>query len=940
MRRFGRWGRGGNDRPSIDAAHWLGRLREAGVVSARSLEPLALEALAGWQVAVGAGETEDGRPLVVAFAPRAGSDAVLAALAAGASRAAAGAFQNGVAIAVAPVWGTGARRRLALAAPRSFAWEVRSAPMLADGGEHGPDPEPVEGRPVLAPDQVAAQIEDPALRELFRRASAGLSGLAAKHDGALRGAGAQLELVLLAQRVAALRVDGDAVVLETLQPVRAADRLTDASLADALDRLEGQLRKRLNDRGVREGEEGLRARSLRSVAASAGLRVLAIWPLPGGDGEALDLVGLDASGRPVAVAIRRALGLAGLGSILDAAYSLRAALPVLLADASPPARVETPRLLLATEACDDAVLQVIRETALEVEQLALATPGRAPERLSEGRPLPGERRDGGRRRRRGRRSRFERDERGERGERDERERARGPEGPRRFEPFDEAPEGEPEGELPEELEAEAPAFEERAQPAPREREGRPQEPGRPRFEELSAFDLVEEGGGGRGEERRGRRGRRRRRGGREGRGPRPAAAEEGGEGAEPEPEEGEALVSGYGVAEAIEEGMPPIVAEEPELEETAAAAAPRYDDEEETEGEPESDAERQRRERDARRRARIAKAQPEPVKPAEPERPRRAAIVAHADRASVAAALLLARDVRVLEGLWVYPQSELMTFFRSVATDLREDVPIFVIGFTARPAREVIQTASLYRGRLHWLDHHVWPPEDLDALRQMLGADVVEVRPGLDTPLPMVLARSSRRSRFSDKLVDLVTGRFSEHDFARWGRLWWARIGSLVERQGDRRSDIEALLVGRPSDLAREAGRYESPPPPPELAWAVERDFALTHFGGYTLVQVAVPAELDLHLAARIARERYAAPLSLAWSEGCEAVILGGEGAGGRELDLLAMAEHLANKLEWAELLPGDDHVARIRVRDLAARPERIDEVVAEIAMGRSILEG
>jgi hypothetical protein len=162
----------------------------------------------------------------------------------------------------------------------------------------------------------------------------------------------------------------------------------------------------------------------------------------------------------------------------------------------------------------------------------------------------------------------------------------------------------------------------------------------------------------------------------------------------------------------------------------------------------------------------------------------------------------------------------------------------------------------------------------------------------------------------------------------------------MVERQGDRRGDIEALLAGRPSDLAREAGRHEPPPAPRELQFAVERDFTLSHFGGYTLVRVPVPPELDLHLAARIARERHAAQLSLAWQEGGEALILGGEGAGGRELDLVAVAEHLANKLEFAEALPDDDHVARIRVRDLAAHPDRIDEVVAEIAMGRSILEG
>jgi hypothetical protein len=31
--------------------------------------------------------------------------------------------------------------------------------------------------------------------------------------------------------------------------------------------------------------------------------------------------------------------------------------------------------------------------------------------------------------------------------------------------------------------------------------------------------------------------------------------------------------------------------------------------------------------------------------------------------------------------------------------------------------------------------------------------------------------------------------------------------------------------------------------------------------------------------------------------------------------------------------------VARLRVRDLPTRPDRLDEVIGEIAMGRSILE-
>jgi hypothetical protein len=57
-------------------------------------------------------------------------------------------------------------------------------------------------------------------------------------------------------------------------------------------------------------------------------------------------------------------------------------------------------------------------------------------------------------------------------------------------------------------------------------------------------------------------------------------------------------------------------------------------------------------------------------------------------------------------------------------------------------------------------------------------------------------------------------------------------------------------------------------------------------------------------------------------------------------LDVAAMVEHLAQKFDWVEGLPDPDHVARFRIAGVAGRPERIDEVVGEIAMGRSILEG
>jgi hypothetical protein len=52
------------------------------------------------------------------------------------------------------------------------------------------------------------------------------------------------------------------------------------------------------------------------------------------------------------------------------------------------------------------------------------------------------------------------------------------------------------------------------------------------------------------------------------------------------------------------------------------------------------------------------------------------------------------------------------------------------------------------------------------------------------------------------------------------------------------------------------------------------------------------------------------------------------------------MVAHLAAKHEWIEALRDEDHVARMRVRDLVSRPERLEEVIGEVAMGRSILEG
>jgi hypothetical protein len=63
------------------------------------------------------------------------------------------------------------------------------------------------------------------------------------------------------------------------------------------------------------------------------------------------------------------------------------------------------------------------------------------------------------------------------------------------------------------------------------------------------------------------------------------------------------------------------------------------------------------------------------------------------------------------------------------------------------------------------------------------------------------------------------------------------------------------------------------------------------------------------------------------------------EASGRRMLNLPALVEHLADKFGWVTALPDDDYVARVTIEDLDQHPERLDDVIGMIAMGRSIIE-
>ncbi len=959
MKRFSRKrrGDGGQKTTAIDASEWLPKIAEQGIVEAESLEPWTEAGVPDTVAAIGKGARADGSAVLVAFSPASATEAMIGGLAAAQQAAEADSFAGELLI-VAPQWPAGARRVLGLIGRTPYSVEPVAAPGLTEG-RVVVEPEPAPRILASSAAQLASRMVSSESRSAFSRAAAALEGLAAKHGGCVRIGIDRLELVVLARRVAEIRAEGESAVLEIQIGGRSTTPLSGADLAGALDGLEGQLRRRLNDRKVREGEEGLRGRVIAQLAAGSELRGVRPWPQPGADLDAVDGVGINAAGDPVVVAVREELDWRSLGAVLESLGPIESLLPVLFTETAPPLKLGTPRLLLTAQRFSEGLERALSALVVAYELRAVSgEAGAGVDLVSKSAGDGAETRSSRRGRRRGGRGRGggegrgsdESDADGEDDATGDAE-ARGParadadgeDGGRRGRRRRRSRRGgRGGGDAADNAGSAGNAEKGDAEASAREGdEGRSGGRGKRRFEEVSLMDLDEgpdadedtSEASDRGSGDRRRRGRRRgkRSGERRSGGSAEDKADADGSASRTAEDDASDSLSDDDLVDAddLSEILARLTDDEPEFESNGDTSG--YDDEEDDEDDDSSSREA----RESRRRARRGgddEDRPAPRK--------RSAILVHADPDSLIAAVLLARDIRQLDGLWVYPQEDLMTFFRSIATDLRDDTPIFVVGFSPKPSHDVIQAASLYRGRLTWFDRGVWPPEDLAALKSSIGEEAIHGGDGGDSTLPLVLDTCTRRSRFSDKLVDLATGRFTQHDFERWGRLWRHRLSEIAKKTGDIRGDIAALLSGRPSDLAKEAAQVEMPPPPPEVAWVAERDFRLVHFGGHVLVVADVETGLDVHLASRVLRERYDASLSLARTTGDDVFVFAGdETTGKRALDYMAISEHLTNKLEWVEPRPDADHVARFRIRDVDRNPERFEEVVGEIAMGRSLLE-
>ena len=327
----------------------------------------------------------------------------------------------------------------------------------------------------------------------------------------------------------------------------------------------------------------------------------------------------------------------------------------------------------------------------------------------------------------------------------------------------------------------------------------------------------------------------------------------------------------------------------------------------------------------------------EPLEAA-PERPvrrARAAIVVRNDPDAVLAALVLARERRSIEAFWVCAQEALLDFLKGRATDVGENADLLVVGFTAEPvARETIEAAEVFRNRLQWFDHHVWPIEDLERLRDAVGRDSIFIVDNGAGPLAAVSQVTERRNRFTTKLLDLSARRLPEKDMERWGFRVAGLIKRLAETSADGRPDIGPVLSGKPTELPEAPSVYEA-----EARWLEENDPRVVHFGEYQMVVAVVPDKLDAGEVARRLRLRTDSRLSLSVSDGGSVAMLGCAEEK-RHFNVMSVLERVASRISWAHAKDGADRSGRIALDELPLHPERFEILIGEIVRNKSLLRG
>lgn len=902
MRRRG-WGRrrgGKNDGGEAGAGRLLERLRDARGLGLREVAALPRGEGEPEEIALASARWEGNRPVAIAAARRESLE-LLGWARVAAHRAGHGRGLHEVFVA-APLFSERTRRAAARAGELGQVVHLLTLPSLSDSGEAFElESHPLRPEPGLVGGGAT----------LLARVLRVLEGAAAVTSaGGVRPAGSEYLVFVRGERVARIHADAEGIAVSLLMPDHRQIHVTESNFPRWGVELHEWLVTLAQDPRLLEGEAAQRDLEIERAAEDARAGVTARWLPWNREGrEVVDWVGVDIDGRPVVGLIREAVDVADVPGIV-AGWHL-----VDLDRASwTPGASGLPRLSISARSIEREAQEILEGLTGSIhvgraETRSAVHTGEEREEIgsSAGPEAGGFESRPGRRRRRRRRGRF--DDREERA-RDENVDASAEEGTEleldRDEPLAAGGPQEPERD-----ELDAPAAEDEWRDEAREEEREPGEEGESE-RERSAEGAAPESGRSR---RRGRRGRRRRgrRGFRgEGEG-REALAETSGEPA-------------AGGEDGLEVGEPAA-----ELEASGDAG-----------GEPHASADEDLVEHEVEATLAEGEEEREPAPASEPveappprARRARAAIVVRDEPESILAALVLARDRRTIVSFRTLRQESLMDFFRGPATDIPDNVDVLVVGFTAQPRpKEVLDTAELFRGRLQWFDHHEWAIEDVERLRAALGRDSILIANDAASPLAAVTQVTERRSRFTDKLVDLSARRLSESDMQKWGYRVIQLIQRMAQSPGEHRAEIVSVLAGKPTDLPSAADVYRA-----ETDWVEEHDPRIVHFGEYQLAVCQVPRHMDAGEVGRRVRLRTGARLSLAAREGDDLVVLSCNDEK-RPLNVVSLLDAVGNELPFVRPKVGGDRIGRARVDELDRRPERIEELIGGIVRHRSMLYG
>lgn len=887
------WRRGGRSR-STRGPGLIERLSGARGLALRDLRPA--ERIAGLPpgIELGIARAEGERTVALALAARDCGDLV------GWGRVAAGLESPGNLIGsletwlVAPAFSVETRQAAAWLSERGTNHHLVSFPSFADASE---EPHAVEIFPASMPSVGIPQASSSTLTARLQRVLDGAAALSGV--GALRSIESGFVLYLSGRAVLRVRPDGDGLAVSFLAADRREIQVSEGSFARFAVELHEAVVEMARDPRVLDRPTLERDRAALGSVEQLRIRVTARWLPCGADvAEPIDWVGLDEAARPVLGAVRAAVDLASVPGLLSAVLRAQMEREIWV-----PGSKGTLRLVLITERVEPRVREILGSVGIQVE---VASRGEAEERASRfalsSPPEAEGRRRRSRRRRRGRPQRPASDAEDEQSYARE---AAFPESSAESPPIEAEVEAEEEAEV----EVEVGTRSETGRVPLETREEPSREPTPERVREplpLNAFPGESD--------------------------PLPSEGDEAPSGAlKSLPPEEESEIEDLDLSERARDSsnLRSHALEQADSAESGEPAEPggaEFGDPDEApdgvdleieatlEGEPVEEP---------------------PVEVQEPPRRRRAraAIVVADDPGSILAAIVLARERRGIVSFVVATQEGLMDYFRTRATDIGDNVDLQLVGFTAQPVpMEVLSTVALYRGRLDWFDHHEWPVEDVERLRDSIGADAIYLAEGAHRPLASVLSVCERRSRFTDKLIDLSGSRLSESDMQKWGRRVVGLLNRLAEHPGECRSEIASILSGKASELPDAPSVFKA-----EEEWLEAHDPRIVYFGEYQMVVVRAPDGLDGGELARQLRVRTGSRISMVSCVGDDRIEVACNEER-RHINVAGLVEGIASRISWAESRPGGDRTGRLWIEDLARHPERAEIVLGEIVRHKSIL--